>query len=63
MRYTIVKSTNKCFLCIMVIFFIMSSSFFLKIYLQKQKAKGEWDIVNSSFVYTNAALPLECLLW
>ncbi len=41
MRYTIVKSTNKCFLCIIVIFFIMSSSFFLKIYLQKQKAKGE----------------------
>ncbi len=41
MWYTIVKLFNKCFLCIITIFFLISSSFLLKIYFQNQESKGE----------------------
>ena len=35
------KSSNKCILCIITIFFLISSSFLLKTYLQSLKPKGE----------------------
>lgn len=39
-RYTIMNSTHRCFLCV-IIFFLMISSFLLELSLQKQEVKGE----------------------
>lgn len=65
MRYTIMKSSNKCILCIITIFFLISSSFLLKTYLQSLKPKGELIYLEKNDSYDVICLKdtSVCSLW